>query len=416
MSKIVALVTAGCTAVLVALIPSPAGASAGLTSTGGRPYADTSAFNTPIGAAVTLDPNSAGMVATLSSGPNPGIANLYDYGVPVFYADPSTPRYTMDCTEPWGTCDLERRPIPIPSNAKPAAGSDAKIEVVDLGAGTVYEFWQYRNDFHTTSWGNIVTDVYQGDGHPGTTGSMVSSLAGLVRLSDARGGVIDHALVFSTGYCQTATYRYPAAATDGKYSGANPIPEGTRIQLDPSVNVDALAVSAGEKMLARALQRYGAYAVDCGGANMGFLFEDPHSEGVSDPYPGVGLGWDYFGLRLPWDRLRVLKAWNSSSGGTTADTTAPTAPVNLHTTTVGATTVGLAWDAATDNVGVTRYEVWRGAGNWDNWVLAGTANSSTVSFTDAGRTRGTTYTYGIRAFDAAGNKSPSSNTIRIKTQ
>lgn len=44
-----------------------------------------------------------------------------------------------------------------------------------------------------------------------------------------------------------------------------------------------------------------------------------------------------------------------TAGG--ADTEPPTVPANLHTTSVGSTTVDLAWDAATDNVAVSYYEV-----------------------------------------------------------
>ena len=42
-----------------------------------------------------------------------------------------------------------------------------------------------------------------------------------------------------------------------------------------------------------------------------------------------------------------------------ADVAAPTAPSNLHATAVTANEVDLAWDAATDDVGVTGYRVYR---------------------------------------------------------
>ena len=43
----------------------------------------------------------------------------------------------------------------------------------------------------------------------------------------------------------------------------------------------------------------------------------------------------------------------------TADTTPPSQPAGLVTTTVDSSSVGLAWTASTDNVGVTGYRVYR---------------------------------------------------------
>ncbi len=77
--------------------------------------------------------------------------------------------------------------------------------------------------------------------------------------------------------------------------------------------------------------------------------------------------------------------------------------------------ISLSWNAATDKVGVCRYEVWRGDANWNNWSLVGAVTGNTLSFTDVNVTPHTTYTYGIRAFDAAGNKSASSNVISAST-
>jgi chitodextrinase len=79
------------------------------------------------------------------------------------------------------------------------------------------------------------------------------------------------------------------------------------------------------------------------------------------------------------------------------------------------TSISLAWNAATDNVGVCRYEIWRGDVNYNNWKLVGTVTGNTLSLNDINVTRNTTYTYGIRAFDAAGNKSASSNVITAST-
>ncbi|WP_433225007.1 glycosyl hydrolase family 18 protein [Microtetraspora malaysiensis] len=102
----------------------------------------------------------------------------------------------------------------------------------------------------------------------------------------------------------------------------------------------------------------------------------------------------------------VTATTKKDTGG--GDTTPPTAPANLKVTGTTTTTAALSWTASTDDVGVTGYNVYRGA------TLAGT--STTTTFTDTGLTPNTTYTYTVKAFDAAQNLSPASNQVSATTQ
>jgi len=94
-------------------------------------------------------------------------------------------------------------------------------------------------------------------------------------------------------------------------------------------------------------------------------------------------------------------------GGAGADTQAPTAPTNLSASNVLQTTVDLSWTAATDNVGVTGYDVYQGATN------LGTVTGTTTQIT--GLTAATAYSFNVRARDAAGNISGASNTVNVTT-
>ncbi|WP_376774174.1 hypothetical protein [Nonomuraea muscovyensis] len=67
----------------------------------------------------------------------------------------------------------------------------------------------------------------------------------------------------------------------------------------------------------------------------------------------------------------------------------------------------MAWNAATDDVGVTGYEVYRGP------TLVTTVTGT--SYTDTGGTANTGYTYTVRAKDAAGNRSGASNAVTATT-
>ncbi|SHI45688.1 reprolysin-like metallopeptidase [Flavobacterium terrae] len=93
--------------------------------------------------------------------------------------------------------------------------------------------------------------------------------------------------------------------------------------------------------------------------------------------------------------------------GGTADTTAPTAPTNLTASGTTTNSTNLSWTASTDNVGVTGYDVYRGA------TIIGTTASTTYNVT--GLTASTAYTFSVRAKDAAGNVSASSNTVNVTT-
>ena len=71
------------------------------------------------------------------------------------------------------------------------------------------------------------------------------------------------------------------------------------------------------------------------------------------------------------------------------------------------TTTNLSWTAATDNVAVTGYNVFQGA------VLIG--STASTSFTVTGLTAATTYTFSVKAKDAAGNISAASNIVNVTT-
>jgi chitodextrinase len=84
------------------------------------------------------------------------------------------------------------------------------------------------------------------------------------------------------------------------------------------------------------------------------------------------------------------------------DTVAPTAPGTLTATASGSTQVNLSWGAATDNVGVTGYRVERCQGDGCT-TFAQIFTLSGTTFNNTGLTASTSYSYRVRAVDAAGN-------------
>jgi chitodextrinase len=89
------------------------------------------------------------------------------------------------------------------------------------------------------------------------------------------------------------------------------------------------------------------------------------------------------------------------------DTQAPTAPANLRVAGVRYGSVALAWDASSDNVGVTAYRVSR-----DGVQIAVVTGTT---FTASSLASGTRYTFTVVAVDAAGNTSPASSVSATTT-
>lgn len=87
--------------------------------------------------------------------------------------------------------------------------------------------------------------------------------------------------------------------------------------------------------------------------------------------------------------------------GANPDTQAPTAPAGLISIWRTETSVHLTWTASSDDTGVAGYDIYNGS------ALAGSTNG-TPSFLVTGLAPGGTYTFTVRAKDAAGNVSPPS--------
>ena len=211
-------------------------------------------------------------------------------------------------------------PYPIPSNAPIEGGAqadgDRHILVVDASTCYLYElFSAYPASGGSWNAGSgAIYDLHSNALRPaGWTSADAAGLPilpGLVRYDEVAAGVINHALF----YIEKASGRgpghvFPAQKGEGSSGAANAAPDGTLLQLDPSLNVDALALSPWEKTVARALQRYGMYQVDGGGNGPVIYAENPINRGT-DPYAGLPIGMYgnlWFSGAFPWNRMRVLQ-------------------------------------------------------------------------------------------------------------
>ena len=142
--------------------------------------------------------------------------------------------------------------------------------------------------------------------------------------------------------------------------------------------------------------------------------------GNTDPVLDLVLDFDPTRLS-PWgervlhgpdgiaETSREATVFGGGQGG--GDTEAPTAPGTPTASGVTADSATLGWSAATDNVGVTAYDVVRVTGGSETRVASSAATSVTVT----GLSAGTAYSFAVYARDAAGNRSARSGTVSVTT-
>jgi hypothetical protein len=274
-----------------------------------RLFADDSPFNTPIPANPALDSGSSrivsGAIQPFAGGAN--FSNSPEWGIPVFYADKRSSRYAVSCDR---YCSAPIGSPRIPSSARSSTGSDGHLAVLDPASGSELDMWLARRTGNGWVGGVRSTTEIGGPGvhcracgRPDAAGFALA--AGIVRPEEIAQGHIDHALVITTPHTRGGVKACPAVGTDGDSGDPSSLPLGARVQLDPRLNVDGLGVPGWEKTIARALQTYGAYAVDTGGS-LSIRAES-----------NLGRGYDAWALAgvpsfpslsgLPWQLLRVLR-------------------------------------------------------------------------------------------------------------
>ncbi|RXR35333.1 T9SS type A sorting domain-containing protein [Flavobacterium piscinae] len=259
--------------------------------------------------------------------------------------------------------------------AKDAAGNISvnsnTVSVTTLAAGLTY----------CTSQGNSIVDEYIGRVQIGTIDNSSGGVTGYVDYTS-----------LSTDLTKgsSATITITPTWTGTTYS------EGYAVFID--YNQNGLFTDTGETVWSlaptTATPVSGTFTIPTTAAN------GPTRMRVSMKYNGTPTACETFSYGQVEDYTVNLVV------GTT-DTTAPSAPTNLIASGTTQTTTNLSWNASTDNVGVTGYDVYSGT------TLLGTVATTTAGIT--GLTASTTYTFSVRAKDAAGNISSSSNTVNVTT-
>jgi hypothetical protein len=219
--------------------------------------------------------------------------------------------------------------VPIPGDARPAAGSDAEMTIYQPSTDSLWEFWvaAKRLDGWHARWGGAMNNVSTSAGYfsPlswtglaasdgwswGASATSLPLVAGTITIADLQRGHIDHALALSIPSPCYQSFTWPAQRTDGGSTAADCLPEGAHLRLDPGLDLDSLHLPRITRMLADAAQRYGVIVRDKTNTVTAFVAEDPTPTG-SNPYLGPdglfgGLKpWQFLPL-FPWDHLGLLQ-------------------------------------------------------------------------------------------------------------
>lgn len=214
--------------------------------------------------------------------------------------------------------------VPLPAGLWPDPAADGHMIIVDPILNLAWEFsraiplengnWQasnfdcwdlrgagYRSPFSGKTWWRA-----------GVRGSGVPYIAGLIRPEEIEAGRLEHALAIGTPINRKkssldAIWEFElcspvASRSDGVNIGLQYIPEGARVQLNPSLNLDSLRLSRDAKLVARALQKYGAYVVE-NASGFSLSFQNSGRDGGKwKNFPGLD---DL--SRIPLNEFRVLK-------------------------------------------------------------------------------------------------------------
>ncbi|GMA38724.1 hypothetical protein GCM10025883_07690 [Mobilicoccus caccae] len=276
--------------------------------------------------------NSEAMIRNLRSQIEPhygGIAglNTTQYNPVLYVVDGSTPRVDVefdDCQQkghtPPGLMDGKKQflDVPIPESAKTSVGTDSTITLWSPSTDQLWEFWvmkQTGGGGWSACWGGRIDQVSQSPGYfeapYGVSASGLVTTGSMITIEEARAGRIDHAMGMALiAPAQWDRFWYPAQRSDGTDASSDAIPEGARLRLDPSVDVESLDMTPLGKAIARAAQKHGFVVVDTAGA-VAVMAESGQpwkQQTGTDPWEEILGGVPHYKQleNFPWDRVQVI--------------------------------------------------------------------------------------------------------------
>ncbi len=257
-----------------------------------RPFSDDSLWNVPVSKDAISHPDSDKIIYLMSKkATNIRLAQIYSIPLWVIDSD-KIPKVKMRSRRIFDKWDSDRDgwsdvAVPVIREMWPEPTNDGHLCIIDPLKMTAWEFsrfkWPKNKSTPQCTTFNIWDLNGTGMGNPfegkrwqtrGGRGSGFPIIAGLIRPEELEAGEIRHALVFTypknrRDISGGNIFLPPACRSDGKHKGDEFPIEGMRFQLDPALSekdFDKWGLNREGKIVAIALQRYGMYLGDNGGA------------------------------------------------------------------------------------------------------------------------------------------------------
>ncbi|MBI9070246.1 MAG: hypothetical protein JEY94_01525 [Melioribacteraceae bacterium] len=320
-----------------------------------RFFSEYSFWNQPLPENPEVDPKSEywiGLLEKDQSGENFG-PNVGGYSIPIYEVDSETPKYRVNervfTDKQWAVVGFEggwfdkgevfhhsndfEKIVPIPEKAIPDKESDAHFALVDYKNRLAWDMW--GAEFKDGQWFSYTGMFYSIDDDgvfdeynfpikddesihhygPGRA-SGVPIIAGTIMYDEVKSGVIEHKLSCAVRYGALKEFTYPAIWTDGVFEGG--LPEGSVIQLDPELDLTQFNLTEGEKVVAKAMQKYGLVITDVSLGNV--IYPEGLWNNDNKSWEGILRGWSEKGgiKTIPLKNYRVLKVVNIVNKGDNA--------------------------------------------------------------------------------------------------
>ncbi len=308
-----------------------------------RFFNDSSFWNRPVSENPETDPRNQEWIKLLEKEPSKlnFLVNCESWTIPVYEVDSTTPLQkigfhylTNNEKKHWHTNKEHFGHgkgfglVPIPTTASPDPESDSHMAVVDRKKGMVWDMWDLLKD-KDGNWRSATGMVYQLNGsgvfktedigvqdgesvhfYGPSRAAGVPAIAGLIMYDEVLEGEIRHKIAAASRFCAYREFVFPAAWTDGFTEGG--IPEGSVIQLDPNLDLNKFDLTKEEKIVCKAIQKYGMVLVDIAEG------QAIYAEGL---WGHPGKSWKgklrkVGGIsQIPYNCYKVLKVTNSVKKG-----------------------------------------------------------------------------------------------------
>jgi hypothetical protein len=410
-------------ATLVWVLTATVLASPSMAAAPYRAFSTSSYWNQPLPANAPIDTNSVRILEFLKKDSTTnyirfsGVGSSGNWGNPIYWSSPTDGTYAVR-----NSCGHKMPPefqsVRVPAGAKGDPTSDGAMTVYDVDKGIVYAF--RHASFSSNTWSSCggtayylnsngldgklaESDEIRNFGHRGVPPSTYA-----VRYDEVTSGAIDHVLKIAVHHTADEYVFHMTGHESGSTDPYAP-PEGTRIRIKPSVDISSLGLNPGARVVATALQKYGAVIGDQSGGQINLKVENTVAEGRGQLWAGVLDAGSLSSISL--DMYEVIQLGYGSGPTPPLPSTPPNAPSGLTAAAVSDKQINLAWADGSSNEDGFRIER---SSDGLTFAQIATVGPNATAYNDTALAPDATYHYRVRAYNANGT-SAYSNTASAKT-